>query len=396
MDPFFPVTHAHPAQVAIHVAAIFLVYILSGVLPACCGLYLVYFLLTLPMRRNERARLFLDGLEVGLQRGQKAEAALIALSESRDRSFGARFYLVAESLKTGARLSEALTRVPRLLPPRVVAMLKMGERVGDLNRVLPACRLVLKEGVSQVRGALNYVTLVVFLATPALVLVPMFLSVFVMPKYRMVFMELSPEALPPLTRFIFAEQGWLTAIQCFTLVFLCLIVLVYLGGPRLSGWVDSISPGFSDWLLLRMPWKRKRLQRDFSSMLAILMDAGAPEAEAVTLAAEATANRIIARRASDAIASLRQGVSLPEALRHIDDTGELRWRMQNAAHGRGGFLRALAGWHEGLEAKAFQLEQAAAQVTTTVLVLLNGLIVGTLAIGIFLVLIELVNGAVLW
>ena len=60
---------------------------------------------------------------------------------------------------------------------------------------------------------------------------------------------------------------------------------------------------------------------------------------------------------------------------------------------RRGFVRALTGWHEALDAKAFQLEQAAAQVITTVLVLINGLIVASIMIAVFLVLIQLINGA---
>ena len=63
---------------------------------------------------------------------------------------------------------------------------------------------------------------------------------------------------------------------------------------------------------------------------------------------------------------LREGVALTEAVQAIDDTGEFRWRLTNAAYGRGGFMAALSGWHEALDAKAYQLEQAASQVITTV------------------------------
>ena len=41
-------------------------------------------------------------------------------------------------------------------------------------------------------------------------------------------------------------------------------------------------------MLCRLPWRRKRFQRDFSAMLAVLLDAEVPETEAVGLAAEAT------------------------------------------------------------------------------------------------------------
>ena len=117
------------------------------------------------------------------------------------------------------------------------------------------------------------------------------------------------------------------------------------------------------------------MQRDFSVMLATLIDAGTPEPDAVTLAARCTANSCFEERAARAVNALQQGGSLTDAMQELDDTGEFRWRLTNAAHSRGGFLAALAGWHDALNAKSFQHEQAAAHVVSTALVLLNGLFV---------------------
>ena len=93
---------------------------------------------------------------------------------------------------------------------------------------------------------------------------------------------------------------------------------------------------------------------------------------------------------------LAQGTKLPEAIQILNDTDELRWRLVNALRNGGGFLRALSGWHEALDARAFQLEQSAAQLTTTALVLLNGAMVGLIVIALFWALINLINLAVLW
>lgn len=95
-------------------------------------------------------------------------------------------------------------------------------------------------------------------------------------------------------------------------------------------------------------------------------------------------------------AQLAQGVKLPEAIRTIDDAGELQWRLTNALQRGRGFLSALNGWHEALDSKAFQQEQTAAQITTTALVLFNGFIVAAIVIGMFLPLIALINAATLW
>ena len=139
-----------------------------------------------------------------------------------------------------------------------------------------------------------------------------------------------------------------------------------------------------------------RQQRDFSAMLAVLLDAGIAEEEAVTLAGQSTHNVMFEKRAGRVCDQLRAGVALPEAIQSIDGAGELRWRLANALKRGSDFQSILAGWHDALDASAFQQEQAAAQVATTVLVLYNGLVVGMTAIAIFLALIALIQTASLW
>ncbi len=373
----------------------FLLFLTVGLGVTCAAAYLVYLLVTLPLRRNERARTFLDLLELGLKDGQTPEAAIIRAASSHDRALGVRFHLLAAHLQEGRRLTDALEQVPRLLPPQVTAMLAAGQRIGDVARVLPACRLLLKDGVSQVRGALNYLLLLAFVITPAWIMVPVMIRIKILPAVRSVFEEIAI-ALPGLTRFVFASGPVFTNIQiaCFLLVWLA--ALTYIGGPRLRSLVDHILPGLTDRLACLLPWRRKRLQRDFSAMLALLLEAEVPETEALRLAGESTANRVFRRRAALAARRLEQGMKLAEAIRVLDDSPELRWRFDNAFRRGGGFVRALTGWHEALDAKAFQLEQTAAQLATTALVLVNGLLVGSIVVGMFIVLIDLINRATLW
>jgi len=375
-------------------------YVLLGLVPTILALYVIYFLLTLPLRRAERGRLFLDLLELGLNSARTPEAALIDAAASRDRALGARFHLLTAYLEQGMRLDEALDAVPRLLPPQIAAMLRTGRRSGDIRAVLPACRVALRGGISQVRGALNYLLLLCFLATPFTLIVPLFLKVKVLPSFEAVFSGMLEGAqLPAFTRFVFAGTSSFLFFQTATLGLVWLLTLFYLGGPRLRSWFSRSIPGgeaLGDWLLDKLPWRRKRLQRDFSAMLAVLLESGVPESEAIELAGDCTANRPFRRRAKRARTLLSQGVSLPEAMSALDDSGELKWRFANALRGRGTFVRALAGWHEALEAKAFQLEQTAAQLFTTALVLFNGLIVACIMIGMFLPLIDLLNRLTLW
>jgi type II secretory pathway component PulF len=378
------------------VVVFFLVFLFSLFLSAAC-LYPVYFLLTLPLRRNERARLFLDLLELGLKDGRTPEQAVVEAASSRDQALGVRFHLLAAEIQTGMRLDQALQEVPRLLPPQTTAMLIAGSRLGDISKVFPACRQRLQDGVSHVRGALNYLILAAFFLTPLSIMVPIVFRIKVLPQFRAVFEGLlDGMQLPAFTRFVFAHNGLFTWIQIWMLLLLWVATLLYLGGPRLRRWLSRFLGDLPDWLDLHLPWRRKRLQRDFSTMLALLLDANAPEPAAVTLAAQSSANRLMTERATRINAQLSQGVKLPAAIQTADGSRELQWRLANALQRGGGFLSALSGWHEALDARAFQLEQTAAQLATTGLVLCNGLIIGSIVAGMFVALIQILNTAVLW
>src|SRR5512140_1027472 len=230
----------------------FVLYLLLGLVPLVAVLYLLHFLLTLPMRRNERARMVLDLLELGLKEGRQPEASILDAAATHDRALGVRFHLLAAHLEQGLRLSQALDRVPRLLPPQVRAMLRAGERIGDLTKVLPACRLLLRDSVSQVRGALNYVILISFTVTPFTIFVPLLLKVKVLPAFKAVFEGMMEGAqLPALTRMVFATDSAVITLQCAILGLVWLATLAYLGGLRVRGWFGRVLPGgrgFIDWL----------------------------------------------------------------------------------------------------------------------------------------------------
>ena len=140
-DSFFKLLASDPLQAIAALALWIALFIVFGLLPVCAIIYGFYFLLTLPLRRNERARFFLDLLELGTKDGRTPEAAIAGATACADRTLGRRFHLVGAHLEKGLRLSNALEVVPRLLPAQIRAMLKAGERIGDINKVLPACRL---------------------------------------------------------------------------------------------------------------------------------------------------------------------------------------------------------------------------------------------------------------
>jgi type II secretory pathway component PulF len=367
-------------------AAQLLLWVLPVLLPISILAAAAYWLTSRPLRREEHARFLLELIESALAQGRPVEHYIVGLAQTRDASLGARFQLLAAHLEQGLSLAAALEKVPGLAPPQLAAMLGVGESLGDYGRVLPACRELLHDGLSQSRASINYQAGFAFILNPIIAVALPFVAVKLLPTFRAINGALGVEPLPRLA-FIIHILPWVCLLQMLLVLALYLFGALFLGGPRFVSWLERSLLPLAERFWLRLPWRRKRLQCDFSAMLALLLDAGLPEERAVTLAALSTANAGFIRLGREAVARLHAGMKLPEALQGIDDTGEFRWRLQNAGHGGGRFFQALHGWHEWLHARAYQQEQAAAQSISTGLLLLNAasvalvtaLVIGSLA-----------------
>jgi type II secretory pathway component PulF len=349
----------------------------------------------MPARRNQRARLFLDLLETGLRTGQSPERTITAISETRDRSVTALFHLLAAHIEEGARLDEALARTPRFLPRQIAEVVKIGARENTLARLLPAARAMLVDVNSRMRGALNYALVFAVVILPGMFFMLPTLSIFVWPKLKQILLDM--EATPPaFTTAVFENYKVATTVQFTFLFFAAALAFVYMGGPRFHEWSRRIFGGLPDRIGLALPWRRQRIHRDFTAVLAILLDAGLKEADAALFAAEATGNDIFRIRSRRVIDHLRAGAGLPDALKQIEKSEEFQWRWANALRAGKDFFSALRGWHESLETRAFQQEQAAAHAITSAIVLINGALVAIIASAVFLIFISLIDEASLW
>ena len=400
MNAFTPLLSALPSSSFEEVLQVLFAVLLGCLFiggPLALLSWAAYGLLSLPMRRQERARFFLHLLENCLRQGQPLEAAFIEMANVRDRSPGVQFHLFAAHLEEGDRFADALRKVPGLLPPPVTALLHAGLELGDLRAVLPACRMQLHDARSSLSGMLNYfLVFAVGLAPMALLLLNL-LTIYVLPKYKEIAEGMfEGAALPAGLRFVLDGFHLGMAAEAALFLVVLVVLIAYAGGPGLTSHLRWKGFPLLDWLAWRVPWKRKRMQRNFAAALSLLLDHGVPEATALRLAADCTVNEIFRHRAARAIAGLAQGKPLAEAVQALDPAGEFRWRLTNGVHGHGGFVGALRGWLESLDAKAFQQEQAAAQVFSTALVVFNGVIVGCVCAGVFGLLTQFIRIGTLW
>jgi type II secretory pathway component PulF len=371
-----------------------LYYFVFVLLPIAILAVIVHLVFSIPLRRRERARFFLDLLETALNSGQAVEHAILSAAETCDRMMGIRFYILAAYIEGGLKFSEALEKVPEFLPPAVSAMLRAGAKIGNLKSVFPACREILRDAPAAVRTAQHYMICILLVFSPVSVFLMWLMAVFVFPRFRDLAAGMNVQ-LWPVTAFVFENTNWFFAFELTLFLSLLAAAIVYMGGPHLVRQLKILSFPIADWISWLLPWKRKRLQRTFSAMLAVLLDGGMPEVEAIRLAGDCTANKICQRRTGRVLAALQQGVKLDDAIRTFDESGEFRWRLANATYAHRGFLDALRGWHEALDAKAFQQEEATAHGITSGLVILNGVLVGLIATAVFGLLLAILDAELL-
>ena len=221
-------------------------------LPGGAFSVLLHFLLSMPMRRRDRALFFLDLIETVLDRGQSVEQAILSAAENRDRAIGVGYFMVAAHIEGGARLGEALEKVPTFLPPQVNAMLRAGEKLGDLKKVLPACREVLRIAPDTVRTTMHYMVAILLLFAPIAVFMIFLIMTFVVPKFREVADGMGVE-LWPVTYFVFAITPYIILFEAVIFLALMTVALIYMGGPGFVRWFQFRSVPVVDWITWRVP-----------------------------------------------------------------------------------------------------------------------------------------------
>src|ERR1051326_1058643 len=220
--------------------------------PLCGVFYALYFFVSLPLRRLERVRLFLDLLESGWRQGHSLERTILSVAEAGDRSLGVRFHLLAAYVEGGMGLGQALEKVPHFLPPQIPAMREAGDEAGVVERILSACREQLRDGVAQVVKAQNYLALVALVVSPAWISIFSTLVVVVFPKSRAVAADLEATSTG-LLQWLAQHRDLLVGCQSVVLLFFYFSLFLYVGGPRAMSWLEKIAPQLADDLLFRLP-----------------------------------------------------------------------------------------------------------------------------------------------
>jgi len=326
-------------------------------------------------------------LEQGLRAFASGEAASPAIARRTSLE------QIAQHVEQGMMLSDAMATVPGCFPPHYRALVRAGERGGNLARVFAR----LAETSCADRADMSSVQDSAYLASQLAVMAGMLtmISMVVVPQFQMMFAEMAIGN---------SRSEMLSVVSSLFLpvtLVLGTVAFVGLPIPGLGGRLRSKFPGLAR-LSARVRWKmpifsryeRRRAASRYCLAAGELLDAGVPTAEALAIAAGSSGSTVFNRIAEGAAARVMEGAKLSAALAAADTKGELprdlAWYVKlGEASGR--LPRALARASESAEARSRTVLAKLVSLMLPASTIMLGSLVGMIAMVIMGALVDLMN-----
>ena len=373
------------------------IYIWLVCLVAMIGVGAVaYFVLSAPFRRIDCANLVVELNELAAATGRNPEDLFKQLGGLGVGGVphARKFSRLNALMQSGQSFIESLRGFHSLLPGEVFGTMELARNERSSQLLAKLSRAHLEDGVSRAQNSFKLFSSSLIILIPTTLMMSTGIFMFVLPKFKDVFYDLTGGGLPEITVFLmdWYETGLVMVIPMLLILFVAFLTVAHLFGFSASHDTGSLLNRLFGRLAWLMPWRRNRIKRNFIWIFCELLDNGVAEAEAIEAAAAATKNSVVRGRAAKAANDLRNGQPLAKAMRRFDRRADLAWRVENAGHGSATFRETLEGWTNYLSALAYKQQQSAFYYAFTFLTLLNGLCVLGIATMFFLPLIKMIEG----
>src|SRR3989344_1304521 len=313
------------------------------------------------------------------------EALDVIYEQTTSKKFKKIIREVAEKVKSGQSLGNALSRFPKTFDPLFFNVIKIGEESGTLEENLEYLSIVLNDRLElkrNIQAASFY---------PAIVLTAVFglgfvLAYFVLPKITQLFKTLNFE-LPLSTKILL----WLAAMMENYGLIILFGVLAGLIVLRILILTKTIKPIWH-WFLLRLPIIGNIMINynlvQINRTLGALLKSGLTIDQAIKVAAETTANLVYRRRLQKVFPEIQKGRTPSASLSETNQSSGkplfplLVTKMIGVGEKSGRLDESLTDLAEYFEK---ELENTTKNLTTVLeplLLLLVGLVVGFVAVSV--------------
>lgn len=217
---------------------------------------------------------------------------------------------IADQLERGRTMAKAMDDHKHVFPRLVIAIVHVGENTGQLEQSFAQLITYLEgeeETRKRIKAATRYPTFVLLTLVAAIVV----LNMFVVPTFAAMFANFQVE-LPLSTRILIGSSSFFT--QYWWALLIGILVLIF----AIKAWLKQpLARQRWDRLKLRIPAVGSILERSmlarFSRSFAVMLRAGVPLTQALSLVADAVDNAYMA----DRIKTMRRSVEGGETLYRV-------------------------------------------------------------------------------
>jgi type IV pilus assembly protein PilC len=355
-------------------------------------IYLRLYVPTMPLRTSHPSRkevcLFTRQLATVLKAGVPLLSALATLNtQTNSTQLKRAIERIRSTLIDGGSLAAGIAATPAIFDRLYVSLVSSGERAGILDQTFSTLSKNLER-----KQALR-ARMVRAATYPALVLatlcgVTVFLLCWVIPTFEDLFYE-SGVQLPWLTQAVLSISRQMISYWSYLMVlFGCLLLS--------ASWIlaeSKLAARAVERLVLRIPLAarltRSRLASEFSNLLSALLGAGIPIIEALDITSETIQHIGLSHELRSTSAGIREGLSLTDSLKRSTVLPALVWQMAGIGEASGQLAEMLAKVGALFDDEVDTTMKTLHDLAEPVLIIVIGLIVGTLVLAIYLPLFHI-------
>ncbi|MBP8979447.1 type II secretion system F family protein [Candidatus Dojkabacteria bacterium] len=308
--------------------------------------------------------------------------------QSSDQNLNAVYEYIAGEVRKGVTLAEAMKLFPKVFPETISSVVEAGEQGGSLEQNLIFISDTIKkewEINKKLKGAIIYPIIIVSMVF--MVFLAMIFIVF--PKLEVMFATF--ENIPTFTKTILSVAKYIRTNWYFifggigVLVVLFIIFLKTKPGKRFKGWLGINFPILKNLFI-------NNILSSFSRTLSVLLASGIPIAKSMKIAANTTSNYIYAEVLEEVYKSIEAGDSLSLSLgKHPKYFNKSFIKMVEIGEASGSLEDNLMYLHEYYAEEVGEMSANIVTVVEPVLLILVGLIIGSLVVTILMPIYQLMG-----
>ena len=303
---------------------------------------------------------------------------------------------LADSVQGGSTFSESLAQHPRIFNKLYVNMVKAGELGGVLEVVLTRLAEYQEKAhklKNKIVAAMVYPVIVMFIA----VAIMSFLMLFIVPKFKEMFADMSGAELPKISQVVFGFSEFMMATKfilpnaAWLLGGVVGVWLIFQFWGRTKGGRRVI-----DTLKLKMPLfgdiQRKSAVSRFARTLGTLVTSGVPILQALNITRETAGNVVISEAVSKVHESVKEGESIVQPLQACNVFPSMVISMVDVGEETGQLPEMLLKIADVYDDEVDNAVTALTSVLEPIMIVFLALVVGAIVFALFLPLINIIKG----